>query len=214
MELNCNRFKFLAHHNVEGCTQFRKTRNEILRNYCVEILKGNSAPNITDERVKKEVEEIDLDAKLEILKESVKIETETQWEDEYAYMGSINNRQALFTLSTSKRLTQSQALTPMYIKDNFMLPDDVVLATVMVIENKIREYHPQGLLTKSGIPDKRDSIGSWNTIRDKIRTLTNEYNTFITNAHLLPNPTFGECAICPYHNYKILWDGREYVCNG
>jgi hypothetical protein len=215
MEMKCARLKFLAHNGVDGCPQFRKFRNATILNYCVEILKGNDAPFIDNDRIAQEITEMELESKLNDLKRIVRIESDTQWEDETAFLGVIEGKRALFTINTSKNFSpRPHAMTVMYIKDKFMIPDNVMLATVVVNDSKIREYAPHGLLTKNGAPDKRDGIGTWNNLREKVQNTIQEYENFIANSHDLPEPTFGECNVCPYHNYKITWNGVDYVCNG
>lgn len=214
MGLKCPRFKFLAHHDVEGCNQFRETRNETIREYCVEVLKGNIPPAIDNERIANEIEELGLEEKLNRMKDKVEIDSEIQWEDEYGYTGKINGTHALFTLSTSKRWNINYALSAIYLMDNTSVPDDCIIATVMPIAERIREYPKEGILTKKGELSKKDAAGTWQTIREKYRTLMEEYDTFINETNDVPEPQFGECLLCPYHNYEIEFGGENYLCQG
>lgn len=213
--LKCPRRKYLSTLGIEGIKQFRQERNATIKHICEEVLMGNEFPKVDNERIAREIEEIDLKRLLDEMKERVtithKIETD---EGDYAYIGEIDGEPAFFNISTSSRFYPYSAYSLFYVKRKKGIGDNFTMATVMPVAGKIRFYPPEGLRTKSGAPDKRDKVGSWSDIMQKVDEIVEDYNRFKEETESVPEQVFGECGTCPYHNVEIDINDKTIICNG
>lgn len=214
MSLKCDRLKFLLYHNIKGYEQKYFKIREILRKYCEEALSEHPITVIKDQDAINKMKELSLDKIIRELKEYITITQIYNIKNEIVYYGIINDKKALFNFSFSSHIHFSDAMSLLYIKKVLNLNDDIVLATILLKENKIREYPKEGKLTKQNTPDKRDTIGSWDNIEKEMKKTFSEYKNNIIFAMQIPEGTFGECGICPYHNYKINYKEKEIICNG
>lgn len=222
MALRCPLLKWLKYYSVDGIEQASEERTASIVQYCIEIINESDITPIRDLYLK-EIKDANVTTNLQNIakSESIKIIEKIEIDEIKltVYKGEYNSKPALFSISTSKNPSPTHAYglaIAKYIVDPYA--SDFVLCIIQPFnENSIIRILPEnGVITKKGEIDKRSSMNlPWKELRDKGMKIIEDFKEFIKNTDkAVPDPIFGDCLFCPYHNVSLMVNGKKLQCRG
>lgn len=131
---------------------------------------------------------------------------------------TLNNAPAIIKISRSKQFrnlldTAAELVQAANIIYGGTLPTDLQIGIISPLTNTIRMFPKEGKLTAKGVPDKTDPVGKWENAIKHFNDLTTTIEKL--KDQNVPQPKFGECLFCSYHNVKLtLPNGTEVQCRG